>query len=183
MFEVRRKVRMGAKVFGLIVAVSWACLVGSLSSAQSFPSELPLASLFPAAGGDGTEGFVLTGVDQYDESGHAVRAAGDINGDGIDDLVIGACGIDAGGYRSDGQAYVVFGRSDGFPPVFPLSSLLPEGGGDGSAGFVLVGRPVRSASGCSVSAAGDVNADGIADLIIGAHDSVVDGKPFVGEAT
>ncbi len=39
---------------------------------------------------DGSNGFVLNGIDEYDRSGRSVSGAGDINGDGIDDLIIGA---------------------------------------------------------------------------------------------
>jgi hypothetical protein len=44
----------------------------------------------PTNGGDGSAGFVLNGIDPYDGSGYSLSAAGDINGDGIDDLIIGA---------------------------------------------------------------------------------------------
>ncbi len=78
---------------------------------------LPLSSL------DGSNGFRLDGVAAYDYSGRSVSAAGDINGDGIDDLIIGA-------YRANpnGSSYVVFGRSDGFAAAINLSKL------DGSNG-------------------------------------------------
>ena len=54
--------------------------------AQSFPATFELGSL---AGGDGTEGFVLNGI-EGEWSGSAVSGAGDINGDGIEDFIIGA---------------------------------------------------------------------------------------------
>ena len=72
---------------------------------------LPLAALFPAGGGDGSRGFVLAGVDAGDYSGFSVSAAGDINGDGIDDLIIGAYHADPGEDSNAGESYVVFGRS------------------------------------------------------------------------
>ena len=70
----------------------------------------PLASLLPAGGGDGSAGFVLTGIDAYDNAGRWVSDAGDINGDGVDDLAIGARYADPGGRESAGETYVVFGR-------------------------------------------------------------------------
>src|SRR4030095_3837181 len=96
-----------------------------------FPAEVELSSLQPANGGAGSAGFVLTGVDDRDRTGESVSAAGDVNGDGVDDLIIGAPYADVGGNlnRHKGQAYVVFGR-DEFPAVFPLATLLPAGGGD-----------------------------------------------------
>ena len=142
------------------------------NTAQSgnFPAVLQLANLHPVGGGDGTAGFVLTGIDSNDSSGSSVSGAGDVNRDGIDDLIIGA--PRAGGQVIGGESYVVFGRDTAqggnFPPVFPLASLFPAGGGDGSIGFVLAGIDSSDASGSSVSSAGDVNGDGINDLIIGA---------------
>jgi hypothetical protein len=71
---------------------------------------LRLASLLPGAGGDGSSGFVLTGARAFDYAGYAVRTAGDINGDGIDDVAIGALEARAGGREQAGQTYVIFGR-------------------------------------------------------------------------
>ena len=45
------------------------------------------------------------------ESGHSVSAAGDVNGDGIDDLIVGALFASPGGQSGAGESYVVFGRS------------------------------------------------------------------------
>jgi len=77
-------------------------------STQGFPAVLPLASLFA---GDGSAGFVLTGIDPDDESGISVSGAGDVNGDAIDDLIIGAVRADPGGIDRAGESYVVFGRA------------------------------------------------------------------------
>ena len=100
-----------------------------------------------------------------------MSGAGDVNGDGIDDLIIGASGADPNGVNVAGEGYVVFGRTTGFPATFELRSLFPAAGGDGTAGFVLKGAHTGfiGESGFSVSNAGDVNGDGIDDLIIGAQ--------------
>ena len=111
---------------------------------------------------DGTNGFRLDGVTAYDNSGRSVSDAGDVNGDGFADVIVGALGADPNGDAS-GSSYVVFGKTSGFDPAMDLSSL------DGSNGFRLDGVAVYDLSGISVSNAGDVNGDGFTDVIIGAH--------------
>ena len=150
-------------------------------STQAFPAIVPLVSLFPPDG-DGSRGFVLAGIDVGDQSGFSVSAAGDVNSDGIDDVIVGALSADPGGNTSAGESYVVFGSTQGFPAVVPLGSLYPPGGGDGSRGFVLTGIREGDTSGSSVSAARDVNGDGIADLLIGAPNADLGGEANVGES-
>ena len=113
---------------------------------------------------DGTNGFTLNGIDQGDVSGYSVSSAGDVNGDGYDDLIIGARGADPNGARS-GETYVVYGGTSapGANGVLDLSAL------DGTNGFTLTGIDPDDRSGRSVSSAGDVNGDGYDDLIIGAR--------------
>ena len=113
---------------------------------------------------DGTNGFTLSGIDQGDVSGYSVSSAGDVNGDGYDDLIIGARGADPNGARS-GETYVVYGGASapGTDGALDLSAL------NGANGFTLTGTDPDDRSGRSVSSAGDVNGDGYDDLIIGAH--------------
>ena len=94
-----------------------------------------------------------------------MASAGDVNGDGIDDLIIGAWRADPNGNSSAGASYVVFGKRDGFDASFDLASLAT---GDGSTGFVISGAKEGSQSGHSVAGVGDLNKDGYDDLIIGA---------------
>ena len=105
---------------------------------------------------DGSNGFVINGIDKDDRSGYSVSGAGDINGDGIDDLIIGA----RGAYPA-GESYIVFGSLEGFNPSLELSAL------NGSNGFVINGIDINDFSNGSVSGAGDINGDGIDDLIVG----------------
>jgi hypothetical protein len=112
--------------------------------------------------------------------GSSVSWAGDVDGDGIGDLIIGAYAANPGGRLRAGTNYVVFGSAQGFPPVFPLAQLYPDDGGDGTLGFVLPGANTGDHAGCAVSGAGDVNGDGIDDFIIGAHSAQALGVDNVG---
>ena len=123
--------------------------------ASGFAASLDLSCL------DGTTGFELNGEAAGDYSGFSVASAGDVNGDGFADLIVGALSADAHGTDA-GASYVVFGKASGFAANIDLSSL------DGTNGFVLNGAAAGDQSGCSVAAAGDVNGDGFADLIVGA---------------
>ncbi|HYX14720.1 MAG TPA: integrin alpha, partial [Nostoc sp.] len=111
---------------------------------------------------NGANGFTINGIAAGDGSGISVSSAGDVNDDGIADLIIGASGVDPNGSAS-GQSYVVFGKSTGFDATLNLSDL------NGANGFTINGIAANDTSGYSVSSAGDVNGDGIADLIIGAY--------------
>jgi hypothetical protein len=136
-----------------------------------FAAAINLATL------DGSSGFRLDGVAADDRSGFAVSAAGDINGDGIDDLIIGAPTAGPNGVSNAGSSYVVYGRSAGFAAAINLATL------DGSSGFRLDGVAAVDRSGYAVSAAGDLNGDGIDDLIIGAFgagpNGLVSGSSYV----
>jgi hypothetical protein len=107
----------------------------------------------------GIGGFVLNGEAAYNEAGFSVSGAGDVNGDGLADLIVGVQGADPNGNRS-GKSYVVFGKTDG--NAVNLSDVAA-----GNGGFVINGEGQSSISGGSVSSAGDVNGDGLDDLIIG----------------
>ena len=120
-----------------------------------FPAVLELSSL------DGTNGFSVPQLLASDYLGYSVAGAGDVNGDGTADILLGAWGADPSGRSSAGQAYVIFGQSS-FPAVFSLASL------DGSAGFTINGSAAGDYLGYQVDGAGDVNADGLPDLLVSA---------------
>lgn len=95
------------------------------------------------------------------EYGYTVGTAGDVNGDGYDDLIVGSPGLDS----DKGKAYVYHGSSSGL---------------NTSANWSASGEATGNQYGAGVSTAGDVNGDGFADIIVGApvHNSQV-GKVYV----
>lgn len=131
------------------------------SAVGAFPAVMSLSTL------NGANGFILNGANITEECGASVACAGDVNGDGVDDLIIGAPGADPGGVGNAGSTYVFYGRGAGgsgstFPAVFDMSML------NGANGFRFDGVEPLAAVGHAVSSAGDLNGDGRTDLAIGA---------------
>lgn len=94
------------------------------------------------SGADGSNLFTLNGTNNGDNFGVSVSGTGDLNGDGINDLIVG----------SDRN----------------LGSVQVRSGADGATLYTFTGDSLGDQFGSSVSDAGDVNGDGISDLIVGA---------------
>ena len=140
-----------------------------LVSAPAFAAAIELGAL------NAFDGFVLNGAVPDDFTGFAVSKAGDVNGDGLADFLVGAYGADS--VEDDtGAAYLVFGRADGFPASFDLATL------DGSNGFRMNGEAEGDYTGRAVNAAGDINGDGFDDIILSSTDAESDGSPFAGRS-
>ena len=107
-----------------------------------------------AAGLSSTPAWIVEGDQEGALFGHCVAPAGDVNGDGYDDVIIGAPN-DSYGQTAEGRAFVYLGSGSGL-------STTPVWFGEGnqvSAGF-----------GYSAATAGDVNGDGYSDIVVGAFD-------------
>ncbi|WP_290579332.1 Ig-like domain-containing protein [Ketobacter sp.] len=94
--------------------------------------------------------------------GHSV-AGGDFNGDGISDLVVSSNGKDGSGRSANGVAYVLYGNDSGSYSNIDVDSILS------SEGFALFGEADADQMGHSLASAGDFNADGVDDLLLGAY--------------
>lgn len=99
--------------------------------------------------------------------GHDLACAGDVNGDGYSDLIVGAPNADLG-QNDEGSAYIFYGGSAGLAI---------------QAGWIGKGGQLSAAFGSSVCTAGDVNADGYSDVVVGAptfdHGQINEGRVFV----
>lgn len=158
---------------------------------SAFPATVEISTM------DGSNGFTVTGENIYDEDNSAYRVhlegtskgnpssdnvlgTGDINGDGVDDFMIGAPWAPSFDfvietlltpYESEqedvGEVYVIFGRQNGsFPANMDVATLM-----NGTDGFIIKGLFTHGRFGWSLSADGDINSDGINDIIVGTPNS------------
>jgi hypothetical protein len=154
------------------------------TQATFFPTFSPTASsllplpgaqvLFPYADIDlanpnasGSVGTAVLGAAASDFLGQSVSGAGDVNGDGFNDLIMGApyVGmINPDIKSSEGAVYVILGKPGGSSTV-DLAGFVSSD----STGFIVQGAAASDNLGYSVSGAGDMNNDGFDDVIMGAR--------------
>ncbi|WP_308367899.1 MULTISPECIES: LamG-like jellyroll fold domain-containing protein [unclassified Microbulbifer] len=109
---------------------------------------------------------VIQGIASDDWNGWAVTGAGDVNGDGYDDVIVGVPLDDSNGTNA-GRAYVLFGNGTGTLPDFSAVSA-------GNNGFMINGAGAGHRAGMAVGG-GDINGDGLDDVVVGAPFASVNG--------
>ena len=105
-----------------------------------------------SGGGLSATPTIVDGTQAGASWGHSVASAGDVNGDGFADIIVGEPFWDDGGTVDNGAASAIHGSATGLSPTIAWTTV----------GFLNTGE-----LGYSVSSAGDVNGDGYSDVIVG----------------
>lgn len=172
-----------------------AVVFGSASTATVYTDPLATTAVYTCADDPATgvctapgdvqpRGYWITGVASSDSTGYSVAGLGDVDGDAVPDLLIGAWGHDpadpastttpAATLSNAGAAYVVYGRSTTTPVTL---TDLPA-----TAGYRIDGTVSGDRFGRQVAAVGDVDGNGVADFAIAA-DLANRGGAQAGEVT
>lgn len=120
--------------------------------AQNYPALFDQNSL------NGTNGFIVYGLNAEDALGTELSFIGDINNDGLEDLAINTEQIEPNGLQLGGTTYVIFGSKKPYPSPFDLTTL------NGTNGFIFEGSSEGERRGKTIGKLGDINGDGIDDV-------------------
>jgi len=138
-------------------------IVGAVNTNQDsgaayviYGSREPFKNMTPSLGLTRSQGFAIFSYRYYERLGETVSGAGDVNGDGIDDVIVGAPSLD----NRKGAAYVIYGSKNGSDAITSNKNL------DASRGFAMYGDIESTELGFSVSGIGDINQDGIDDVVL-----------------
>jgi hypothetical protein len=145
-------------------------IVGAYGADNEAGTNAGSASVYlgSASGLSATAHRVIEGATANAETGWSVAGAGDVNGDGYSDIVLGNPWMDIAARSDSGSARVHLGSATGV-------QLAPSRTWDGPT--------VNELFGWSVSSAGDVNSDGYSDVIVGAKDASPSGRVRAGSAS
>jgi len=130
-------------------------------AAYVFFGSTTLSGTFDMGGGVQSADVTIFGKGSTDKLGRGVASVGDVNGDGFDDIIVGARQNNDGGTDDEGAAYIFFGST--------TLSGTKDLGGVQSADVTFLGKAANDYFGNSTSAAGDVNGDGFDDILVGAQ--------------
>lgn len=128
--------------------LGYAAIVGGLLISGTAQSGLP--SVFDLATADAS----FYGEAELDQAGLNIAGAGDVNGDGYQDMLVAAPGASS----QSGKVYLIFGRSAGLKAMTNLKD----------ADVAFIGEKSGDQAGMGIGSAGDFNRDGLADILIGA---------------
>ncbi|NCT67400.1 MAG: hypothetical protein GXC76_07120 [Rhodanobacteraceae bacterium] len=143
-----------------------------------YGSSTPPASI-GAAALDGAAGVTFSDSGDFDLSGISLALGGDVNGDGIDDLVIGALGPNDAASNYVGGAYVVFGRAGGWGAGAVDLQALAAGQGTRILGSYYAASGADSA-GSAVAILRDQNGDHIDEIVVADPDASPLGRGLAG---
>lgn len=121
----------------------------------------------------GDDGIRINGAPGDVSLGWSVARAGDVDGDGVEDMIMGTPNRDTIGGVDSGRAYVVFGRAR--PGTIDLATL-------GDDGIVIDGGVRYGHAGYAVSPLGDFDGDGLVDLLVSANNTRYNGRGNSGSA-
>ncbi len=134
--------------------IKWIVFISSLALLLAAVRQAPSGNAKAAPGSPSKEPDWTAGGDQENSwFGEAVSTAGDVNGDGYSDVLVGAMGYD-NGQPDEGKVFVYYGSAQGLSKT---------------ANWSAQGNQAGALFGSAVAAAGDVNGDGFGDILIGAR--------------